>query len=236
MAQAPRYRNPHGGTAPRTASPVRPGFGPKGASASPVRVVDGFTTALPGRTLRFFQRQFFAPYPRPIQTGGAAPFPRRVPIARIELPRQQSLVLRYVEFQAYQHSGIGIEDLALVPEGRAVGTLGFEFTIGNQGLTDFLTNLPGRGVPVNYGPAQGGVASAPRAGEGVTFQGTGVVTPNVLTNEKNYAGYGMPGQAVVANALVLRPPSYDLRLFKVTFSGWLVEQKNLEKILDSLSQ
>lgn len=232
MTQPARYRNPRGGTAPVTPSPVGPGF--PGQPPVAVRIVNGFTTNLPGRSRRFFQRQFFASYPRPIQQGPGAPFPRTLPIARFEMPPRQAIVLRRVGFRAYQHSGIGIEDLAEVPHGRSVGTLGFSFQVGNVGMTDGLTNLPGSGVPVLYTPTQGPTPVAPRAGQGNTFQGVGVITPENVTDP--FAYYAMPGQNVDATATVFRPPSFDLRVFEVVIEGWVVEEAELEKIIDSLSR
>lgn len=232
MARAPRYRNPHGGTAPITPSPVGPGN--PGKAPVPVRIVHGFTTQLPGRSRRFFKRQFFANYPRPVQQAAGSPFPRKIPIAAIEAPRQQSIVIRRVAFRAYQHSGIGLEDLAEVPQGRAIGTLGFSFLVGNQTMSDFATNLPGVGIPVQYSPSQGGQAAAPRAGQGSTFQGVGSITPD--NGPDPFAAYAMPGESLVASATIFRPPSYDLRLFEVSIEGWLAEQSELEKVIDSLSR
>lgn len=229
---APRYRDPRGRTSPVTPSPVGPGN--QGRPPVPVRIVQGFTTQLPGRSLRFFQRQFFSTYPRPIQVAPLSPFPRDVLIAEIKAPDRQSIVIREVQFNAYMHSGIGIEDLAEVPRGRTVGTLGFSFSLGNQGMTDFQTNLPGRGIPVLYTPAQGPNATAPRAGQGNTHQGSGVITPQ--NGPDPFAAYAMPADAIVAKATVFRPPSFDLRLFEVRISGWLMEQHQLEKVINSLSR
>jgi hypothetical protein len=228
-----RYRNPHGATAPRTASPL-----PQGNPRSKVeaaRIVHGFTAYLPGRSRIFFQRQFFSNYPRPIQQGGATPFPRTVGIATIQAPTHQAIVLREVKFAAYQHSGIGIEDLAEVPNGRAVGTLGFNFNLGNRGLTDFQTNLPGRGIPVSYSTvAQTTGSSAPRAGQGNTFQGVGRATPTV--DGEQFAAYARPGDIIQAQAVVFRPPSFDLRLFEVKISGWLGDEYEVDKIIDRLTR
>lgn len=229
MGGNPRYR---GKTAPITGSPVGPGSG--GAGTSPVRIVNGFTSLLPGRSRRFFQRQFFANYPRPIAQAGASPFPRRITIARIQAPDNQSIVIRDVAFAAFQHSGIGVEDLSAVPNGRAVGTLGFEFLVGNQGMTDFATNLPGVGVPVTYTTAQGPGAVAPRIGQGSTFQGVGSIVPSTPTEP--FAAYAMPSDLLTANAVLFRPPNFDIRIFEVKIEGWLVEAVELEKILDSLSR
>lgn len=199
-----------------------------------MRIVHGFTTQLPGRSRRFFQRQYYANYPRPFQAGPGAPFPRTVEIARFQMPLQQSLVIRKVSFSALMHSGVGIEDLAEVPRGRSIGTLGFQIIVGNRGMVDFQTNLPGTGVPVLYSPTQGPNATAPRAGQGSTYQGVGTITPN--ESGDIFASYAMPSDDVIANAIVFQPPSFDLRLFEVKMEGWLAPQAELEKIIDSLSR
>lgn len=237
----PPRRNPRGNTGAVIASPLprKPSGSGGGGNCpdpgvTPARVVHGFTQTLPGRTRIFFQRQFFVNYPRPIQQGGGAPFPRTFPIATIRAPARQAIVVNKVEFKAYQHSGVGIEDLAEVPQGRTIGTLGFSFEVGNRGLTDFSTNLPGTGVPVVFSTAgQGGQATAPRAGQGNTFQGTGLATPSA--EGERFAAYARPNDLIVANATVFRPPNYDLRILQVLISGWLADERELDLIIDRLT-
>jgi hypothetical protein len=101
-------------------------------------------------------------------------------------------------------------------------------------LTDFSTNLPGRGIPVLYTAAQGPNATAPISGQGNTLQGTGPITPN--DPSEPFAAYVMPNETMTAKAVVFRPPSFDLRVFEVKISGWLAEQGELERIIDSLSR
>lgn len=206
-------------------------------SVAPVRIVAGFTTQLPGRSRRFWQRQFFSSYPRPIQQGAGAPWPRAVDIASIQAPDRQAIVLRSVAFRAYEHSGISADDLAEVPRGRTVGTLGFSFMKGNQGLTDFMTNLPGQSnVAVTYNAVKTGGPVLPISGQGNTMQGTGSATPSAGDGNAAFAAYAMPGDNLIARAHIFRAPSFDLRLFEVTISGWLAEESELEAIIDSLSR
>lgn len=230
----PRYRNPHGATAPRIASPGSQEYRSDNVAAS--RIVGGFTAYLPGRTRLFFQRKFFANYPRPIQQGGAAPFPRELPIATISVPKNQSIVLREVAFRAYQNTGIGVEDFAEVPSSRVVGTFGFKFTSGNRGLTDFVTNLPGVGVPVLYGTVtgQGGAGISPISGQGSVHQQTGPITPSLP--QENFAGYVAAGGQLKASVIVFRPPPFDVRVFAVELSGWLANESDLQRILDELTR
>lgn len=229
--QAPPW-TPLGRTASQVSSPGNQSYDDPSCEV-PVRITHGFLTNLPGRSRIFFQRQFFVNYPRPIQAGPGSPFPRVVPIATIQAPKQQAIVIRRVVFRAYQHSGIGIEDLQVVPEGRGIGTLGFRFNVGNRGISDFQTNLPGRGIPVVFGQ-QGGVASAPRLGQGSTYQGLGEITPE-LSNE-SFAKYAMPGDIIASQAVIFRPPSFDLRIFRVDISGWLASEYEIQRIIDHLSR
>lgn len=199
--------------------------------ATSVRIVDGFAALLPGRTRTFFERQYFANVPKPIAVGGAAGWPREIPIAVIQAPKHQSIVIRTVAFGALQASGIGATNLAEVPPGRTIGVLGFKFTVGNRSLLDFSTNLPGFGVPITF-PNSGGMV-APRAGQGSLHQGTGPLTPN--QPGEPFAGYAMPGDGINATAVLFNAPDYDLRVVTVKYSGWIVAEALLQKIIDSLS-
>jgi hypothetical protein len=222
---------PLGKTSSQVGSPGQQSYDP--SCNVPVTIKHGFLANLPGRSRIFFQRQFFTSYPRPIQNGAATPFPRVVPIATIEAPKQQAIVIRSVVFRAYQHSGIGIEDLQAVPEGRGIGTLGFRFNVGNRGISDFMTNLPGRGIPVVFGQ-QGATAVAPQSGQGTTYQGIGMITPPPSGDA--FAKYAMPGDIIQSQAVIFRPPSFDLRVFRVDISGWLASEFEIQKIIDHLSR
>jgi len=230
MGRPERYGDPRGNTAPRGHSPL-PQEAASGGS-KPVRITSGFTQFLPGRTVLFFQRKFFQSFPRPIQIAGQPSFPRIVPIATINAPQSQSIVVKSVGFKAYQHSGIGLEDIIEVPQSRTVSYLGFSFSIGNRGIADFSTNLTGAGVPLTpvVGP-QAGVYLSPQAGQGSVHPGTGTITP-----AENFAAYAKPGQQLKADAWVFRPPNFDARLLEVSLSGWLANEADLERILDSLSR
>lgn len=209
--------------------------GNPGSKADPVRIVNGFTATLPGRSRLFFQRQFFADCPRPVQVSGPPGFPRNVPIIQFQLPKQQALVIRRVEFNAFESGGIGTNDIAEVPFGRSVGTLAFQFSVGNRGLTDSATNLPLQGIPVSYGAGQPlGAPVAPISPSANVKQGVGISTPNA--RQDMYAGYGMPGDLVTATALLLRPPDFDLRFFSVSLEGWLATETELQRIIDMLSR
>lgn len=210
------------------AAPLPQGYAHDGVT--PVQVLNGFLTTLPGRSRLFFQRIFFASKPTPIQQAGVAPFPREIPIARIQAPRQQVIVIKRVEFQSYEHSGIGIEDIIQVPPTRVTTYIGYKFSLGNRGLTDYLTNVPAQGVPILISPIQG--PTPPRAGQGNLYPFSGALTPS---DGQNYAAYAMPGDDILASAVIFRPPNFDLRLFSVSISGWLAEETEFNKIINKLT-
>jgi hypothetical protein len=193
-------------------------------------LVDGFTALLPGRTRLFFERQYFANVPKPIVNAGPAAWPREIPIAVIQAPERQSIVIRSATFGALQASGIGATNLADVPAGRTIGVLGFKFIIGNRGISDFSTNLAAFGVPITF-PNAGTVA--PRAGQGSLHQGVGPVTPN--QPGEPFAAYAMPGDQINATAVLFNAPDFDLRVVSVKYSGWVVAEALLQKIIDMLS-
>lgn len=220
----------------RTSSPIPSPLpqGYAGGGGAPVRITNGFTQVLPGRTRLFFSRQYFATYPRPIQQGNILPFPRTINVAKIQAPERQCIVMRRVNFRAYIHSGIGIDDISELATGRGVGTLGFKFAMGNRGITDFQTNLPNTGVPIAFSTAQAFGPVGMNAGQGSTRQGAGPVSPN--TPGEAFAAYARPKDLIQADCVIMRPPSFDLRFVSVEMEGWLAEEKELDSILDSLSR
>lgn len=199
-----------------------------------MRITHGFTAQLPGRSRLFFQRDFLRAYETPGQVSGPPPFPRTMGIITIQAPQQQAIVIKAVRFTAYERSGIGVDGLEEVPRGRTVGTLGFSFRVGNRGLTDYTTNLPGSsGTPYQWGASNvGNMGSiAPIAGQGNLIQGTGPATP--LDAQPNFAAYARPGDLIQAEAVVFRPPNFELKVVQVQISGWLAAEEELDNIVDA---
>jgi hypothetical protein len=226
------YRQSLGNTAPTTGSPLPQEYAEPKVQA--VRIVNGFTAALPGRARIFFQRIYFAPYPVPLISAIGAPYPKPVDIATIEAPTQQGIVLRTAAFRVYQHTGIGLDDISEVPPSRTAGYFGFSLTIGNRGISDFNTNLVPAGVqPV---PVVGSnvklstVSTFPGGGQIFPFSGT--FTPQ---GDNTFANYVRPGDLIKARAFILRPPNYDTRLFSVELQGWLANESELDKMVNMLS-
>lgn len=225
-----RYKQRQGGTAPLNSSPL-PEEDRARAGTAPSRIVDGFQFGLPTLSRSFFQRDFWIVYPKPIFVAGTSPFPRNLTIIRFRVPGNQVLVIRDVAFHAYQHSGIGVDDIVAVPADRVPGTFAFSFTVGNRGLTDYATTLPGTPSAAALTPEVAGV-TVPRTPQSNLYSKTGSITPKVP--QQVFAAYGRPNDEVVAQANVLRNPNFDVRALSVEISGWLANETELERIIRKL--
>lgn len=207
------------------------------AKATPIRIVGGFSSQLPGRTRLFFQRVYFAQMPHPIQRGAGNPFPFPLPVATIEAPSQQCIILRTAAFKVFQHSGIGVEDYIEVNPSRAASTFGFSIRVGNRGLTDFNTNVspdPGNTPAVQTAPKPGAGVVGVTPGDGRLYPFAGLVTPALGTDP--FASYVRPSEQILASVTVLREPNFDVRFFSVELSGWLANEDELEKMINRLSE
>jgi hypothetical protein len=192
---------------------------------------------LPGRSRIFFQRVYFAPMPRPIQVGLGNPFPFSLPVATIEAPAQQCIVLREASFKIFQHSGIGVDDFIETVPTRAASTFGFAVRVGNRGMTDFNTNNspdPGQAgaviAPVKSGSGRAGLTP----GDGRLYPFAGPITPRLGFDP--FASYVRPAEQIFASVTVLREPNFDVRFFSVELSGWLANEAEMDRIINSLSE
>ena len=204
---------------------------------SPIRIVHGFTSQLPGRSRIFFQRVYFAQMPHPIQKGLGNPFPISLPVATILAPQQQCIVLRAAAFKVFQHSGIGIDDYVETLPSRSASTFGFAVRVGNRGLTDYNTNVspdPGNAGAVTVGGAKAGVGASLSPGDGRLYPFSGLITPHLGSDP--FASYIRPGEQINASVTVLREPNFDVRFFSLELSGWLAEEKELERMINALSE
>jgi hypothetical protein len=179
---------------------------------------------------------YFAPMPHPIQKGLGNPFPFGLPVATIECPREQVIVLRSAAFKVFQHSGIGVDDFVEVIPSRAASTFGFSVRVGNRGLTDFNTNnspVPGAAGAITTVQAGSGRAGL-TPGDGRLYPFAGVITPQLVNDP--FASYCRPSEQIQASVTVLREPNYDVRFFSVELSGWLANEAEMDKIINSLSE
>lgn len=174
--------------------------------------------------------------PHPIQKGLGNPFPFPIPVATIEAPTQQCIVLRAASFKVFQHSGIGVDDFVEIAPARAASTFGFAVRVGNRGLTDFNTNNspdPGQTGAVNAVSAKTGQAGL-TPGDGRLYPFAGLVTPHPGLDP--FASYVRPSEQILASVTVLREPNFDVRFFSVELSGWLAAEAEMDKIINSLSE
>lgn len=203
---------------------------------TPIRIVNGFSSQLPGRTRIFFQRVYFAQKPYPIQQGLGNVYPFALPVATIEAPKEQCIILRSASFKVFQHSGIGVDDFVEVNPSRAASTFGFALRIGNRGLTDFNTNnSPNPAVvgAVTSGVKVGSGQASLTPGDGRLYPFAGRITPSPDTDP--FASYVRPGEQLFASVTILREPNYDVRFFSVELSGWLANEAELDKMINSLT-
>ena len=202
----------------------------RGVHAAPVRIQDAFTQFLPARDLLFFQRVYFAPYPRPFQVAGPPNFPVALPLAEIEAPANQVIVIQHVSFRVFMHSGIGVNDIIQVPPSRVTTYFGFQFQIGNRGLTDYSSNINARGQPVNLG-GNAGTSLPPQPGQSSYYPFAGASFPL-----NNFASYARPRSLISAKILVLQRPEYDTRLFSVEMGGYLLGEGSFDHVMEKLGQ
>lgn len=207
------------------------------SNVSPVRIVHGFSSQLPGRSRIFFQRVYFAQMPRPIQKGSGNPFPITLPVATIVAPAQQAIVLRAAAFKVFMHSGIGVDDFVEVTPSRSASTFGFAVRVGNRGMTDFNTNNspdPGQAGAVAAGANIKTGRASLSPGDGRLYPFSGLITPHLSTDP--FASYIRPKDEILASVTVLREPNFDVRFFSVELSGWLADEAQLDRMINSLSE
>lgn len=207
------------------------------SKVSPIRIVHGFTSQLPGRSRIFFQRVYFAQMPHPIQKGLGNPYPISLPVATIEAPKQQCVILRAAAFRVFQHSGIGIDDFIETAPSRSASTFGFSVRVGGRGMTDYNTNVspdPGQSSAVTSGQKLGINTAGLTPGDGRLYPFAGIITPHLGADP--FASYIRPSEQIYASVTVLREPNFDVRFFSVELSGWLAEEAELDRMINSLSE
>jgi len=196
------------------------------------QILNGFWQFLPSRSTTFLDRVYFANYPRPLFVGNLPPYPVPVPLVNLEVPNNMAFVLKSFEFEAYEASGIGVDDMTLVPQARVATYVGFQISIGNRSPLDYNTNVSMRGQVIQYDPTKGsrGTSIAPLPMQGTIFPFAGPLEPL----GEAFATYAVSGQQVNATAWILRPPQFEIRMFSVRISGYHMGQGDLKEILDKI--
>jgi hypothetical protein len=205
---------------------------PPSRGVAPVSIRDGFLQTLPPKALIFFQRVYFADYPRPIQRGTLPPYPFPIDLASIVAPEREAIVFRNSVYKVYRNTGIAPGDQIEVPSSRVTSYFGFQTQLGQSGLTDFNTNLNAKGQVLAFGSGKTlGTATAPSPGQGSYFPFAG----NSQAGLQNFAYYVMPGQTMKFTAIILRPPPYEANRVSVEITGYIVGATVLDRILSRLS-
>lgn len=206
--------------------------GEVGKNAPPVTIVNGFWQFLPAKSTVFLVREYFRNYPKPLFVGKLPPFPFPLTVTRLKVPNNQAFVIKNFEFQAYEQSPVGEEELVTVSPGRLASYLGFEVKVSNRSPYDFNTNVTARGQVIDYKPAQAGYQSAPPLpGQGTVYPFSG---PNNPLGE-NFAAYAQAGDEIEMNVWVLREPVFDLRMLSAGLSGYNVDGRVLQTILNRIT-
>ena len=207
-----------------------------GGGSQPVSIRDGFLQFLPSRSLIFFQRAYFADYPKPIQKAGFPPYPFPVPVARIQAPARQAIIIRNTAFSVYKATNIAPGDTEQVSRARAVGYFGFQTNVGNRGMTDFNTNITAQGQRLaltGFGDPDGTLqnTSAPTPGQGSFYPFPG----SSQLGLENFAFYARPGQNITMTVQILKPQPYETTSFSAEITGYVVGEHVLDKVLSRLT-
>lgn len=203
-----------------------------GKPVANVQVVNGFWQFLPAKSTVFLSRVYFRNYPRPLFVGQLPPYPVSIPIRSLTVPNNQGFILKSFDFQVYEQSGIGQENIVAVDPSRVASYFGFEVKIDNRSPYDFNTNVTARGQVLAYNPGQGGgVSSPPVPGQGTVYPFSGENQP---LGDK-FAAYAVAGQKIELNVFVLREPPYDVRLLSAGLTGYNLNQRLLQTVLSRIT-
>ena len=207
-----------------------------GGGSQPVSIRDGFLQFLPSRSLIFFQRAYFADYPKPLQKAGLPPYPFPVPVARIQAPARQAIIIRNTAFSVYKATNIAPGDTEQVSRARAVGYFGFQTSVGGRGMTDFNTNVTAKGQVLALsgtvdpdGTGFNTFAPTPGQGSFYPFPGSSQI------GLENFAYYARPGQSITMTVQILKPQPYETTSFSAEITGYVVGEHVLDKVLSRLS-
>ena len=202
-------------------------------AVTPVQVQDAYFQFLPSQQLTFFQRAFFANYPIPVAIQGAPPYPRAIPVLKIQAPQEAVIVLQNSTFRVYQNTGIDPKDVEEVPLSRLTTVFGFSLKVGGRGTTDFSTNLTSNGDPVVVNAGKGAqTVYPPTPGQGSFYPFAG---PSQL-GLQSFASYVRLGQTIEATVTALRAPPFETKLLSVEINGFLIPELQMDRILNRLSK
>jgi hypothetical protein len=200
------------------------------AAAQAVIVVGGYYNQLPSEMNIFFRRQFFLNMPQPIQQNSVSfPFPRTLTLMNLRVPEQETIAFQDVDFRAYQQNPIAPNEFAPMNPRATATFLHWDFQIGGRSLVNFGTNLSGTRT--------GALADA--AAPNITVGGTqSLSTTNPIAGSykeqygPQFTVYGKSNQTIVAKAIVIRPPPFEVRRLTVEITGFIVGENVMRSVND----
>ena len=101
-------------------------------------------------------------------------------------------------------------------------------------MTDFNTNNSPDPGSATVSVVKSGGQAALTPGDGRLYPFAGLITPHLSTDP--FASYIRPAEQIFASVTVLREPNYDVRFFSVELSGWLAGEKEMDSIINALSE
>lgn len=202
---------------------------PQGETGRPVsstQIVNAFWQFLPSKSTTFYSRVYFREYPRPLFIGLAQPYPATIPVAAITVPKNQSLIIKEIEFTAFQSTGVG--SISAIPAADVASYLAFSTKIGNRSPFDFQTNTAIRNAPVNYQNANSTILfTTPLPSQSTSSPFSGPQQPV----GENFASYAVAGETIELVAYVLREPPFDVSMISAKIAGYNLNQNLLQSIL-----
>lgn len=205
---------------------------PQEAASAPVvttRLVNAFWQFLPGKSTTFWSRVYFRQYPKPLFIGLNQPYPSKIPIAALKVPQQQALIIKDIEFYAFQKTGAG-STVALSPS-EVTSYLSFSIKIGNKSPFDFQTNTVIRNAPSNLNNPNGILTQGSLPGQGTAYPFSGPQQPI----GENFATYAVADETIELEAYVLRPLPYEMEMVGAKVAGYNLNQRLLDTILSRIT-
>jgi hypothetical protein len=205
---------------------------PQNETGRPVvttQLVNAFWQFLPAKSTTFWSRIYFSQFPRPLFIGKYPPYPATIPIAKLQVPRNQGLIIKDIDFTVYQKTGVDTT-IALSPS-EVASYLSFSTKIGNKSPFDFQTNTVIRNAPTNVVNPNGILSSAALPSQGTSFPFSGPQQPP----GENFAAYADAGETIDLVAYVLREPPFDVQMVSAKVAGYNINQNLLQTILSRIT-
>ncbi|HEY5658190.1 MAG TPA: hypothetical protein VIY27_10420 [Myxococcota bacterium] len=198
-----------------------------------MRIMQGFFAGLPPPGVEFFDRTFERPFPKPLQPIINKSWQKTYGIWKHDLPNQQALVIRDLEWIPYRNSTIGVNEPIPVASGVLSDSLGFQFLIGSRWEVNIKNNLQGVGSP-NVAASSGN--------SGFSLQESSVpsgMDPTGGSFSRRYGAqggfvlYARGGQRLESKFFAIKPPPVELLKIQFRISGWSVPSTLLDNLFEA---